>query len=338
MFKNTILGIDIGTSSIGFAMVEQGKKPYILGTALVATGDKIMVNGEIKELGILCNQINDVIDSKKFKPKAIALCINSPQIVSREFKIPLVKNNEIYQSIQLELSKSYPGIEQTHNISFKVYSKTKEFIEGIVTMCPSKILKMYEEISDLLSVSVKYIDVHSNSIAKTYKHFIMDSQDENTVLTIDMGCNTSQVNIVKGGKLILSRAVSFGGASIDTVIAKELDITVEEAEMQKFKKYKEYLEKGYDVDKLIKKGYAAIGQEIGQTINVYKQKYKEEEIKEILLIGGGSFIAGIEGYMKETFNINSTVVRPTHNNAIYVNQFAKLMAAIGCGIREECIR
>lgn len=335
MSKNSILGIDIGTTNIALALLKQGKKQHIIDTALIPTPSGSIVNGEIKSIKLICSEIRNILSSKKMKPKKIAVNMNSSQIITREFNIGNVKGKEIKQAIEFELSQNFPNITQTHSISYKIYEKRKDNIKGIVAVCPNKLIDDFEQIGDNLGIPLKYLDVNSNSIAKAYKKFIWDNDNNSSVLIVDIGTYNSQVNIMVSDKLVVSRNVSTGGAAIDKLMSDVFNISLKEAESEKLRKFKEYLSDGHDIEKIIKQGYEGIQTEIGRTINLYNQKGFKEEIKNILLIGGGSRLYDIDKNFEEIFKIPVKVVKPTDNNTTYINNFSRLISAIGCSIRED---
>lgn len=334
MFEKTLLGIELGSRNIKLVYIKDGKHKQILDTIIVPTPNKAIVDGEIKDIEEISKTIKNIISDKKIKPKNLAVCISSNHTVVRQFTLPNLKENEIYDALEMDLSKSFPGISQTHTISFKIYSKTKEQIHGIVAVCPNKILQDQVQICDILNIPIKSIDVNANCIVKTFKNY-MGINDKKTILVIDIGHEKSQVNIISNEELIISRNIPIGGSNIDKIVSNTLNISLEEAEMQKTLKYKKYIQKGYNVEKYIRQGYGPIIDEVKQTMNLYRENGYDDEISCIYLIGGGCLVSDVDKYFEEMLNMSTLVVKPSHNNTIYINDFYRFIATIGVGIRED---
>lgn len=330
----TVLGIDVGCRNIGIVLVKQGKKPSILNSAVIPTPSLSVVDGEIKDILLLAEMIKKVILQNRIKANKLSLCISSSQAGVREFNLPALKDKEIFPAIEMELSKTFKGIEQTHSISYKVYQKTKERIKGIVSFCPKKIVDEYVKLGYEIGIPLRYLDINSNCITKAYSSFMKSPDSEDGVVIVDIGNNISQVNIIVGDKLLISRNVPVGGAAIDRIVAEKLNISTEKAELDKINKYKDYIKKGYYPDEFVMKGYEAIRQEIGQTLSFFYKNSNNTKITRIYLIGGGSLLPNIEAQFNETFKIPTYIVKPTDNHSVYLSEFARLMSAVGAAVRE----
>lgn len=333
--NETVLGIDVGCKNIGIALVKNGKKPSILNSAYIPTPKESIADGEIKDIFLLAETIKKACTQNRIKAKKIALCISSSQSGIREFALPALKDKEIYPAVEMELSKTFKGIEQTHSISYKVYEKSKDGIKGIVSFCPRKIVEEYIKLGYEIGTELKYLDINANCITKAYSSFMKNSDSQDGVVIVDIGSNISQVNVIAGDKLIISRNVPVGGNSIDRIVAEELSISVEKAEMDKINQYKDYIKRGYYPDEFVKKGYAGILQEVGQTLSFLYKSHSDIGITRIYLIGGGSRIANIEMQFNEAFKIPAYAVRPTDNHSIYISEFSNLMSALGAAVRED---
>lgn len=332
-FKN-ILGIELGTKNIKLVLLKEAKKTEFLDKVIIKTRENSIVDGQIIDMDSVVEDVNTIIAHKKIRAKKLALCINSPQTVIRQFNIPALKDNEIHDAIELELSKNFPGISETHTISYKIYTRSKENIKGIVAVCPNKILETYIEFGQRIKIPLKYIDVNANCIIKAFNSYITSGIDKGIII-VDIGHNSSQVNIAEGKELKISRNVSIGGNDLDKIISEALKISIQEAEKDKILKYKKYFQQGYDIEKYIKQAYSVIIEEIRQTLEFYRKMDNYKEISNIFLIGGGSLVSDIEKYFYSIFKIPTSVIKPSDNNSVYINDFPRLISAIGVALRED---
>lgn len=336
MAKEKILGIDVGSRNIKMALINQDKKlKAIIDTAVIPIPEEIITMEETQKLEKIAQLIKGGIADRNIKVKKLSFSINSPQVVVRSFQLPSIKKKEIHEAILMDLSKTFQDITNTHAISYKVYQHTKEGIEGMVAFCPKKLVEGYVYLASLIGIPAKYVDVNANSITKAYKTFISHAKPDENVIVVDIGAKYSQVNVIEKDQLLLSRIIACGGGSIDKAVAKHLNISLEQAEKDKFNKFMEYEIQGYDAEGYIKRGYSPIVQEINQTIAFYNQKKKDTKINRILLIGGGSLLYGMEEYLKEGFSVPASTIKPTDNNAAYIKEFPNLLPAIGAALRED---
>lgn len=332
-----ILGIDIGTEKISFALVKQGGKEEVLMLDSIDLPKSLVVNGEINDALAIGAEIKKYISIKNLKPKAVALSIGSPQVIIRDFKIPQVKKKEIENSIIEEISKTYRGVSESHNISYKITNESKSELKGIVALCPKNIVEDYIKVGYEVGEDLKYIDVNSNTTAKALKCFTNYGKNSGNIVMVDIGLQKSTVNIISNGNLVISRQVPNGGLDLDKLISKEFNISLEDAKKSKEQGYNGMINKE-SMETYLRSAYNGIEQEIGNTLNFFIQNISKQGINSIVLIGGGSKVSGIDNYFQEIFKIPTVILGESDLNNKKVknsDMLSMFMPAIGAAIRED---
>lgn len=330
-----VLGIDIGTRYIKLALVKQGTKPEIIAGAMVPTPEGSMYDGLIRDMQAISDKLKSVISENKLMAKKVAVNINSSSIVVRELLLAALKDDEIQPAVQFELSQSFPDMIHTHATAFKIYQRTSEFLSGITTSCPRKVVEGFKHLCEKTGIPLKFVDVNANSLAKAYNCFIQSPQSEDSVLLVDISYSMSQVNVLLAGKLILSRNVSGGGAFVDSLIVNRFDITMEEAEEARLNQYTGLSISQEELNSCLRLGYSAVEEQIRQTLDFCRYNKIKEGIKSICLTGGGSNFPGLETYFSETFNTPVHLAKANNIPFKVADQFFILMPAIGAALRED---
>lgn len=336
--KGNILGIDIGTNTISFALVKNdGKKSKILELDSIPTPRCAVNNGEIENFLAIGAEIKKYLTGFKYKYKSISMSIGSPQIIIRDFNINKVKKKEIESAVIEEVSNTYKGVTDSHDISYKVTQEDSNGIKGIVAMCPKNIVEDYMKIAYEFSGNLKYIDVSANCISKAVEVYVNTNIKTGNVIIVDIGVQKSIVNIISNGVLALSRQVPNGGIDLDKLIVKEFNISYEEAEEKKKDGYRDDLEQS-EIDLFIKTAYSGIEQEISRTMNFFVQNMSKQGIHKLMLIGGGCRIPGIDKYFQNVFKVPTIILG--HSDFVNVKmkkieELSMYMSAIGAAIRED---
>ncbi|MDR3543323.1 MAG: type IV pilus assembly protein PilM [Desulfosporosinus sp.] len=330
-----VLGIDIGTRYIKFALVKQGGKPEVVASAIVPTPAGCIRDGLIMDLQALSEKLKSVISENNLMAKKVAVNINSSSIVVRELLLAALKDDEIQPAVQFELSQSFPHMIQTHATAFKIYSRTSDSLTGITTSCPKEIVEEYKKLSEKAGIPIKYIDVNANSLAKAYNHFIMPPGIGDSVLLVDISYSMSQVNVLLDGKLILSRNISAGGAFVDSLIVNRFDISMEEAEGARRNGYLNLSISQEELDSCMRLGYSAVEEQIRQTLDFISYNKFQDGIKSICLTGGGCNFLGLGTYFSNSFKIPVHIAQSKNTSLEVSDTFFILMPAIGAALRED---
>ena len=332
---NKVLGIDIGTRLTKFALLKQGPKPEIKAWGIVSTPVGSVSGGMITDKQAVLNMLKSVISEHKLLTKRVAVTLHSSNIMLRELNLKALKDDEIEPAVQFELSQSFPDMLRTHSTAFKIYSRTSEFLNGISTSCPKKIVDSYMELFDNSGIALKYVDVNANSLAKAYNAFVLTPVPGDSVLLVDISYTMSQVNVLVDGKLILSRSIPGGGAFVDSLIVNRFEITMEEAEIARQSGYKDLSMSQEELDSCLRLGYSAVEEQMRQTLEYIRYSKLQDGIKTICLTGGGSNFPGLETYFSGAFRIPVSIAQSDQVPLEVSDEFYILMPAIGAALRED---
>lgn len=128
---------------------------------------------------------------------------------------------------------------------------------------------------------------------------IYDADDQN-VAVIDIGSSSSKLYIVRKGLLMRMHRVQAGGAAVTRDIAKELNISFEEAETKKLSLTKDSPE--YSSLKRVHDAcFGRAFREFNQVIREYENK-TGLQIESVYLTGGGALFPGVDALLKEYLN------------------------------------
>ena len=337
MFEKKVLGLDIGSKYIKMALVKQSRKPVVLKTLLFDTPEDSVADGELRNIEAVASKIRTLIKENKINASELCISLSSPNAVIRDVKLPILKAAEIGPAVEFELSQSFPGILQTHSISSKVYSASNMPVEGIAAFCPNKILDGYVELTRQIGIPLKVIDINANTIVKAFSNFVPADQGYETLMIVDVGYTTSQVNLISAGKLLLSRQISSGMAGLDSLVANRMNISVDQAEKARMSnKYETYNIANEDIDGFIRIAFSAVEEQIRQTIDYYRyNKANVSGVSRILLSGGGSLFVGLESHLTDIFNIPVSEIKPEIKSSLNEPILSMFMSAIGAALAEH---
>ncbi len=332
MATKRVLGIDIGSKYIKIAMIKKsGKKHEVVKTLYVSTPSDSVVDGEIRNVDTVTARIRGALFEQKFKATELYFSINSHNVVTREIKLPILKDREIDPAIEFELTQSFPGITQSHTISSRIYSEPGMPVAGITAFCPNKVLNDFVEVAKGLLIPLKGIDINANALTKVVHSYLPAEQKQETLLIVDIGYTTSQVNLVSEGKLLISRNISNGIARFDNLVANRIGIALEQAvRARQNNKYDIYNLEKEDVDGFINVAFSSVAEQIRSIIDYYKyNKSEDNKISGILLFTGRGLETGLTEYFGQIAELPVETIRLKVRGSEYPDSDAMAVSAIG---------
>lgn len=324
-----VLGLEISEASIKFAIVNNGAIPELLHCNEVNIAAYFGFSQEMLEQEeSLLSAISDIIKDMKtenkrlFKGvKAVALCLNHPHTIVRPIKMPALSDNELEAAVEFELSKSFPGIAKTHNISFKEYLRDEQEVSGIVSFAPRELLESYDKFLQTLGYKTCYIDVVANSEAKAFSAFAQSEEGNPVTLLCDLGRSNTLFTILQGSHVLHSRPITQGIPVLYELPDSEdfSGVELSEAQLAGFRQ-----------------SCMEIINQLQQTIEFFNYNQDaEHSITQIQLLGDVSHFPKLLEYFSAKLNLPVRLVTPQDKVKADSICFLRTFSAIGAAIREE---
>lgn len=323
--NKSVLGIDVGPSSIKIVQLKKKK-----GRAILETYGELSLGPYAGvEIGRATNLPNDktaqalidVLRESNTTTNKCGISIPMGSSLVSFIKLPKVDEKQLAQMIPLEARKYIPVPISEVSLDYLVIPKN----ESIASEYQNSEEKAPENTIDVLLVVIHKDAIEKNKeITKIAKLDAAFSEIEifgsmRSVLEpgtapqmiIDMGSSSTKIYIVERGILRTSHLISRGSQDITLAISKSLGISVDEAEKMKrevgFGK-KSADGKG-DITEITSLTLDYIFSEIGRVLLNY-QKKNEKNISKIFLTGGGVLLKGLREKAESSFSVPVVMADP----------------------------
>ncbi|MBQ8084651.1 MAG: pilus assembly protein PilM [Lachnospiraceae bacterium] len=312
--SNKVLTIDITNESITIIEVTPSmKKQTNVHNALIfETPEDSYEDGNIKNPEKIAGAIREQLEGNGITNKNAIFVLTSTKIVNREVLIPEVKENKIKGIVSANASEYFPvNIEDyvvSHSILEHVVNedKTKQ-IKLMVVAAPSSMVKGYYELGSMLGLTIQSIDYVGNSMLQLIK---TQTSATMTTMVIQLGSESTILNIVKGDALLLQRTVPYGtnAAVTEVMDEKGVDATTAMSLLQN----ERLITVDFD-DNAATGAFRYLINNIGRVIDYYVTKNPDKPIDDVYLTGDGALIRGIDGLFKIQLNIQTKILDSLYN-------------------------
>jgi len=310
--SKNFLGIDIGVSSIkiielarwggrvelknyGYLSIspfkEEPFQKFSEDTFLLSTSQIIKV-------------IKSILITADIKTRDAVFTIPDFSTFFTSFELPPMGQEELQEAVKFEARQHIPvPISEVVLDWFLIEGKAgkKETnLRVLLVAVPNDLIGRYQEIAKQAGVNIKYLEAEAFSLTRA-----LAKEEKEVVCILDIGAQSSTINIVDGGALKLSHSFDVSGNDFTSAIMKSMNATSEKANFLKNKYGLESLETKevlspliniiiIEIEKIFKDFYLARGQ----------------EIKKIILSGGSAFLPGLVGYLSAYFKKETLIANP----------------------------
>jgi len=327
MFNSKVLSLDIGSKNTKIVLGMQHRKNVTIEKAItMITPIGCYNDGNISDIAKFKNEILDVLQAENIKCKNIIITTKSTTVITRDIDIPIAKKEDMDSIIKFQMERYLPIKFEDYIMQYKILEEFEaeniKQAKFAVVVYPKIMVDGYYNLIKELKCNAVALDISSNSINKLFIDNIQVNDEnyslEDTVAVIDLGHDFTNVNIISEGNVLFTRIINYGGSHIDIDIAKQLSISEEEAEDQKFKNCNLERESLSDMQSSMVNDIAKTQvknwiHEIEKLLNYYKNKKQGNKIDKIYIFGGSSNLKGIETFMKDVVNLPVTRIHNLSN-------------------------
>lgn len=312
--SNKVLTIDITNESITIVEVTPStKKQTIVHNALIfETPEDAYEDGTIRNGEKIAAAIREQLEANGITNKNAIFVLTSAKVVNREVLIPEVKENKIKGIVAANASEYFPVNIEDYVVSHSVLEhvvnddKTKQ-IKLMVVAAPLNMVKGYYELGSMLGLNVQSIDYVGNAMLQLIK---IQTSANMTTMVIQLGSESTILNIVRGETLLLQRTVPYGTNAVVTEIMDErgVDATTAMTMLQNDR----IITVDFD-DNAATGAFRYLINNIGRVIDYFVTKNPDKPIDDVYLTGDGALIRGIDGLFKIQLNIQTKVLDSLYN-------------------------
>ncbi len=227
-----IIGLDIGSSSITVVHLETSFRKFqwthvARRTWPTATGE----DAEHKQRMALDGAMAELLELGELQGDVVVAAIPSDRVISRVLHFPFTSIGQIESAIGFELEGHIPYSVDEIVYDFHVLEQGDDGTRVFVAAAPRE---EFEEHLDFLATHGIDPQIVSFSGAAAARLASLVTDEEEAVLVVDLGSETTEFNVVENGRLKTMRSLRRGGRQLASAIAgvREVDTAASQALME----------------------------------------------------------------------------------------------------------
>lgn len=294
----TILGVDLGSYSLKIAEIQRGFGEFKLSNFFeVPLVAKEVVNYRQASVAALAKFISE-------NPIPYDFCVASlpANLVSfHVMELPFKNVKKIDQTLEFELETMIPFEAEEILIDYSIISTGEQSSKVWVSYIRREEFNKFLNQVQLSQVDPRYVGIDAMDLSYLTQLGVLPP--EGCYAILDMGHTKANLTVLEGNQIKAVRSLSWGGHQVTRALAKELNVSYEEAE--NFKHTKGHLlESGRNqVQEAVYQEYEKLSQLVKQTLFAFSES-GEVPIEALYLCGGSSRMGAVDSFFSRRLNIN----------------------------------
>ena len=300
------LGIDIGTSNIKIVQLKPQDNHFVLETyGLVNVAYQISNKDSGSAISQTAQILKNLIKKAGVTTNRIVASLPNNVVFTSVIEMPRIPEEELQTAVEFEAKKYVPLPLEEVALSWSVIEENKKKIgrdtnlgsvsggvdsnknKILLTAVPTVVIDNYVKVFHEAGLEPDALEIEALSLIRS-----LVSDDESTILVIDIGAKNTSINLVDNGYIRFSKNLGIGGDTVTTSISQSLSVNFARAEQ--FKKDFGLSGQGQQIPQVMRPILDIIKNEALQLISLMESR--GERIDKVLLSGGGAKLPGLSEY------------------------------------------
>lgn len=321
---SSYLGIDIGTSSVKMVQLKLEENKARLETygfwdnygnfEILENSAKM---GKIKILDEkIVGVIKNIIKEAGAITKETVMSVPVFSTFSSVIEFPEMTEAEVAKAVPFEARQYIPVPLEDVIMDWSIVGKKlrKESngsgnsahfsLQVMLVAIPKEIALKYARIAELAGLKLNALEAESFALARS-----LIGNDKMAVIIIDIGSRHTNISIIDKGYAMANRGLDIGGNELTRAVSQGINIDFDRAESLKKEVGLRQVDAEREISRLMFPAIDIISNETFRMMNAYLHK-NNRRVEEVIITGGGSCLAGLDGYLAKNLGIKVLTGNP----------------------------
>jgi len=250
---------------------------------------------------------------KKTKSTFAKLSIPEEETYIFKTHLPKLSAKEILDILDFKIEENVPlsSVESVFDYDIIPKHKKETGFELAVSVSPLRSIEDWQNLLIEAGFTPVLFSPESSNVARS----LIKKNNQQTIVIVNIRRSSTILSLAVNGIVYQTSSIKFGGSTFTDLLAKYLNISIEEAlKIKKEKLYKEH-EKNMEIFSYLINTISAIKDEIYKfLIYCNERKDIDGQVDRIILCGQDAMIVGLDKYLTDNLSMEVSVANVWVNN------------------------
>ncbi len=305
--KRRSIGLDVGSGFVKLVEIDHsGEEPEVVQVAMRPLVADAIVEGEIMDPGLVSDTISGLIQEAGLKGRDVVTAVGGHDVIIKPIEMDRMKESDAREVIRWEAEQHVPFDIKSVELDFQILNPLAEGLQMEVLLVAAKRELVDNKVSLLLDAGVSpcVIDVDAFALHNAFEYNYPEAM-EGIVALVNVGHETTNVNILEDGTPILTRDIPFGSRRVREDLQRERGLTAEQAE-----DIVQGREELAEMPQLVESSADEVAVGIERASAFLMTRQSGAGLGQIFLSGGGARIPGMSDALGRRMSVETQVVNP----------------------------
>jgi type IV pilus assembly protein PilM len=314
--KRSSIGLDIGSGFVKVVEVDHsGDQPEVVRVAMRPLLPDAIVEGEIMDYGLVSDAVMGIFQDLGMKGADVVTAIGGHDVIIKKIEMDRMKESDAREVIRWEAEQHVPFDIKSVELDFQILDPDGTGGQMQVLLVAAKRELVDNKVGLLQDAGVNpvIIDIDAFALHNAFEHNYPEAS-EGIIALVNVGHETTNVNILEDGVPILTRDIPFGSRKIREDLQRERGLTAEQAE-----DVVQARETVHDLESFVESSADEVAVGIERASAFLMTREDGDSVGRIFLSGGGARIPGMAATLGRRMNVTTELVNSFERTPVKPN-------------------
>jgi type IV pilus assembly protein PilM len=305
--KRSSVGLDIGSGFVKVVeMDHSGDRPEVTRVAVRPLLPDAIVEGEVMDAGLVSETLRNLFQDIGLKGREVVTAVGGHDVIIKPIKMDRMREPDAREVIRWEAEQHVHFDINSVELDFQILDPDAEGLQMDVLLVAAKRELVENRVSLLRDAGVTpvLIDIEAFALHNAFERNYPEAM-RGIVALVNLGHETTNVNILEEGVPVLTRHIAFGSRKLREELQRERGMTSEQAEdvIQGKQSYP-------DLQRALDASAEEVAMGIERASAFLMTRQSGAGLGQIFLSGGGSRIPGMAETLAARIGVETRIVNP----------------------------
>ena len=332
-------GLDIGSGFVKLVVMDHSKaEPEIVHVSTSPMVADAIVEGEIMDPVLVADTVRALVASAGLKTTDVVAAVGGHDVIIKKIQMDRMSENDAREVIRWEAQQHVPFDMESVQLDFQILDPVSNDAQMSVLLVAAK-RELIESRIGLLQeagLNARVIDVDAFALHNAFERSYPAAQS-GLVALVNIGHETTNVNLLEDGIPLLVRDVPFGSRRLREALQRERGLSADKAE-----EVIQGHDTQVDLRSFVVERVDELAVGVERALAFITAHSGNQDIGRVFLSGGASRVPGLADALGERLGVRTEVanplervaVRPEVTQSLAIDEVAPmLMLSVGLALR-----
>lgn len=305
--KKTTVGLDIGSGFVKLVEVDHsGDQPEVVRVAVRPLVADAIVEGEVMDPAVVADTARELLEDSDLGGREVVTAVGGHDVIIKKIDMDRMEEGDAREVIRWEAEQHIPFDINSVELDFQILDpeSDSERMEVLLVAAKRELVDNKLSLLQEAGLSAGIIDVEAFALHNAFEHNHPEAS-EGFVALVNVGHETTNVNILENGVPVLTRDIPFGSRKIKEDLQRERGLSSEEAEA-----VLQGEETVAELESFVRRSADEVAVGVERAAAFLMTQQAGASLGRIFLSGGGARVPGLIEAVAERMGVETQVVNP----------------------------